>query len=595
MKPPRRWLQFRTFRGRLNFVFLSLLVVLLAAIFFIVLNANRHNALRQIDAGLETGARIFAALKQQRIDQLGEQARLLAYDYGFKQAFGASANDPATMRLAMQNFRDRIHASFFALVSLEGQVLHDSEQPARDGTTFDLPDLITAAENADTFETSGLALRDGRLFAVVLVPLLAPDPTAWICLGFRIDHQFAAELGSLTGQAVSFLQEEAGGWKVLASTLDVQTQSALKQALPRAPLPLDRTSQLLLDRERFVSRLSPLGILNGRAAVLLQRNLDAELAPFKRLEITLLLVTIAGLALSAAAAFVIARNVTRPVLQLVEDTRRVELGDYTAHDGTDSARADEIGQLALSFQRMTRGLAERDQVRDLLGKVASPAIAAELVRGQATLGGEERTVTILFSDLRDFTAISERLPARAVVEMLNIYFTRMSEIVDAHGGVVDKYIGDALMALFGAPVEQPDHAAHALAAALEMGEALDALNASGFAGEAINFGVGIHTGLVVAGNMGSPQRYNYTVIGDGVNTASRLQSLTRKPEYATRIIVSDDALRAAGPSFATRPLGAANVKGKDIPITIHALTGRETNHASEDEASCEPTPRINAT
>jgi len=566
--PPFR---FRTLRGRLVGVFLPLLIVLQAATFALVLNANRRNALRQIDTDLETGARIFTTLKNQRIEELSVQARLLAYDYGFKQAFGASADDPATMRLAMQNSRDRIRADFFVLVSLEGRVLFDSEQAPRDGTAFDLPGLIAAAEATPSGEARGLALRDGKLFAVVVVPLLAPDPEAWICLGFRIDNAFAQELGTLTKQAVSFLQQDAGG-KVLASTLP----AAQAAALPGARLPLDRTGQLVLAGERFVALLTALDVQNGQAAVLLQRALDAELAPYKRLEIILLTVALLGLALSAAAALAIAKSVTQPLLRLAQNTRRVEQGDYTTEPADpDATRGDEIGLLSQSFRKMTAGLAERDHVRDLLGKVTSPAIAAELTRRGLALGGEEKKVTILFSDLRDFTPLSERLTPSELLEILNRYFTRMSQIVDAHGGVVDKYIGDALMALFGAPLELPDQAARAMAAALEMRAALTELNRELFPGaeSVLRFGIGIHTATVVAGNIGSPQRYNYTVIGDGVNAASRLESLTRQPEYATDIIVSAATLADASSRFVTRDLGAAAVKGKEQGMVIHALLG----------------------
>jgi adenylate cyclase len=325
---------------------------------------------------------------------------------------------------------------------------------------------------------------------------------------------------------------------------------------------------------RFVSLLTPLEVSNGRAAVVLQRNLDDELEPFRKLEKVLVVVALTGLAVSALVAFDSARRMARPVLCLARNARRIEQGDYSAQADADVRRPDEIGQLAQSFQKMTEGLAERDRVRDLLGKVASPAIAAELLRRQATLGGEERCVTVLFSDLRGFSAIAERLPASEVVAILNAYFTRMSEIVDAHGGVVDKFIGDGLMALFGAPVDQPDQAARALNAAIEMSAALDVLNNQGFAQEVLQHGIGIHTDEIVAGNMGSPERHNYTVIGDGVNIASRLQALTRMEEYETRIIISDATLRAAGPGFQTRSLGEVAVRGRARPIIIHALFGR---------------------
>ena len=565
--------RFRTLRGRLTFIILTLLVVLQAATFFLVLNANRRHALRQINAGLEQGRGFFLTLKDRRIEELNKQARLGAFDYGFKQAFGTSANDPATMRLAMRNIRDRADASFFTLVSLDQQVLFDSENPERDGTSFDLPGIIDSAESADDGETRGLALRGGQLFAIVVVPLLAPDPKAWICLGFPIDNDFARKLGKVTGQAVSFLEQNEG-WKIVATTLDAADGKALAQAMNREPLPVGRTGRVDLTNGSFISLLTPLAVSKGRAAVVLQRNLDDELAPFKELEITLLVVALAGLAVSALAAFRFARTVARPVLRLARDARRVEQGDYSAHADADVQRADEIGQLAQSFQKMTEGLAERDRVRDLLGKVASPAIAAELLRRQATLGGEERCVTVLFSDLRGFSTIAERFPAGEVVSILNAYFTRMSEIVDAHGGVVDKFIGDGLMALFGAPVDQPDHAARSLDAAIEMCTALDVLNEQGFAPEVLQHGIGIHTDEIVAGNMGSPERHNYTVIGDGVNIASRLQALTRIDEYETRIIISDATLSAAGAGFQTRSLGEVAVRGRARPIIIHALFGR---------------------
>ena len=215
-------MHFRTFRGRLAFFILSLVAVVLGASFLIVLQANRRHAARQIADNLQAGSRIFATLTDRRLDELNEQARLLAYDYGFKQAFSSSADDRATMRLAMQNWRDRIRASFMVLVSLDKQVLYNSDQPARDGSAFDLPGLITAAEENAALEARGLMLREGKLYAVVVVPLLAPEPIAWICLGFRIDDAFATELAGLTKQSVSFVDQKNGPppWTILASTFD---------------------------------------------------------------------------------------------------------------------------------------------------------------------------------------------------------------------------------------------------------------------------------------------------------------------------------------------------------------------------------------
>ncbi|MDQ3545771.1 MAG: HAMP domain-containing protein [Verrucomicrobiota bacterium] len=574
----RGFLQFRTFRGRLAFFFLSLIAIVLAVSFLIVLQANRRHAARQIEDNLRAGSRIFATLTERRLDELNEQARLLAYDYGFKQAFSSSADDRATMRLAMQNWRDRIRASFMVLVSLEKQVLYNSDEPQRDGSAFDLPGLITAAEEDPSLEARGLMLRDGNLYAVVVVPLLAPEPIAWICLGFRIDDAFAKELGGLTKQSVSFLDQKSGAppWAMLASTFDPAARPPLLAALERAARRAE-VENIVVGKTRFVTLLERLEVRNGNAAVALQRNLDEELAPFRSLEVVLLVVALAGLLLSVLAVAGIAGSLSRPVLRLAKNARRVEEGDYSSEPSADLDRPDELGQLARSFQHMTAGLAERDKVRDLLGKVASPAIAAELTRRKLVLGGEEKKVTVLFSDLRNFTPLSEALEPAELLEMLNAYLTAMSQIVDAHGGVIDKYVGDALMALFGAPLEMSDQAAQAFTTAIEMRSALAELNERVFRpkGFTLGFGVGIHTGTVVAGNVGSPERYNYTVIGDAVNVASRLQSLTRNPEYDTDIIVSDASLRESTQRFRTRRLGEVAVKGKQQPVLIHALVGPE--------------------
>ena len=397
-----RQLHFRTFRGRLAFFFLSLVAFVLAASFLIVLQANRRHAQRQIEANLHAGSRIFATLTARRLDELTEQARLLAYDYGFKQAFSSSADDPATIRLAMQNWRDRIKASFMVLVSLEKRAIYDSDQPQHGGAAFDLPGLITAAEEQETLEARGLMLRDGKPFAVVVVPLLAPEPIAWICLGFRIDDGFATELGGLTNQAVSFLNQNVGPppWKILASTFDPSSRGRLLTALETAKKSAPaQVTKIAVGKERFVTLVERLDVRNGKAAVALQRNLEEELAPFRALEGALLVVGLVGLLLSVLAVAGIASSLSRPVLRLAESAQRVEAGDYTSQPSAELGRHDELGQLARSFQHMTAGLAERDKVRDLLGKVTSPAIAAELTRRKLMLGGEEKKVTILFSDL----------------------------------------------------------------------------------------------------------------------------------------------------------------------------------------------------
>jgi adenylate cyclase len=253
------------------------------------------------------------------------------------------------------------------------------------------------------------------------------------------------------------------------------------------------------------------------------------------------------------------------VQRLAAGARRIEAGDY--QQSVAIPLHDEIGALAQAFNGMAKGLAEKERVRNLLGKVVSPEVASELLKGDIELGGEEREVTVLFSDVRGFTSLCEGQSPKQVLSLLNDYFSAITAVIEANGGVVDKFIGDAVMALFGAPVAQADSAERALRTAFGMEQALVKVNAD-FAARGLPplaIGIGINTGKVVAGNMGSPSRLNYTVIGDGVNLASRLEGLTK--QHGATIIVSEACARAA-PGFTYRELGVVQVKGRQEPVRI---------------------------
>ena len=451
--------------------------------------------------------------------------------------------------------------------SLDNQLLFDTHRPQVHGVAFPFPKLIQHAENAE----SGYAfvIFDDQLFVMAVAPLLAPDPIAWLCPGFRIDDNFAREIKAYTNSEITFLN----GSESFGTTFE--TSRSPSKMVSQLPLPSKQIVDLKFGGEHFLSYAVPLPAENGNPVALLQRSLDQELAPYLRLERTFLILAALGLAVSVGIGIWIARGVSKPVLQLAEGARQIATGHYQHR--VRIRQQDELGSLATTFNQMSEGLAERDRVRDLLGKVVSPEVAAELLRKDATLGGEEREVTVLFSDLRNFTSMSERLTPQQMLEILNRYFTRMDAIVSRHGGVVDKYMGDALMALFGAPLSNPDDADRAMQAALEMSNALDELNhrweKRGL--PAIGVGIGINTDIVVAGNMGSETRLNYTVIGDGVNLASRLEGLTKTPEYRARIIISGTTLAKSTRQYQTRRLGEVAVKGKQKPTEIFALVGRQ--------------------
>ncbi|MDX1502548.1 MAG: adenylate/guanylate cyclase domain-containing protein [Thermoanaerobaculia bacterium] len=566
---------FKSFRARLVTLFGGLLLVSLSAVFLAVGRASVGNARRVIVADLAEDAAVFRRLFSERTNHLLEAARLLSGDYAFKEAYWTQ--DEMTILSLMENHLARIgDADLMLLVSLDGEVIADTEKPGGGGRQDNpWPELLAAAEQDEWGEAAAVVLHGGRPLQLMVVPLLTPDLEAWILIGFLLDDPYAEDLSGLLLSEVSILRRDpAGRIATLASTRPAAGRAAVAETLggglPEPGVP--RT--LSLGGERWVAAAVPLseGSAEGEVAVLLQRSLAEELAPYAPLRTTLAVLFFASLAVSAVGAVAVARSVTRPVLTLAERARRIEKGEYEQR--IELSRRDEIGELAGSFNEMARGLAEKERVRALLGKVVSPAIAEELLSKEIELGGEERVVTVLFSDVRNFTTLCEGRSPREILELLNLYLTRVSAIVEEHGGVVDKYIGDAVMALFGAPLADPDDAGRAVATGLGMRDVLRELNAE-FEKRGLprlGIGVGVNTDMVVAGNMGSETRLNYTVIGDGVNLASRLEGLTKR--YGLEVIVSGST-RDAAPGFVFRELDRVRVKGKAEAVRIYEPVGRE--------------------
>jgi class 3 adenylate cyclase len=203
-------------------------------------------------------------------------------------------------------------------------------------------------------------------------------------------------------------------------------------------------------------------------------------------------------------------------------------------------------------------------VQDLLGRAEDESL----------LDGEARIVSVLMADIRGFTALASRLPAKEVVALLNDYFGVMTEVITTHHGSVNKFMGDGLLAVFGAPMSHLENQANSVLAAVDMLGALDAINErwSGRLGQTIAIGVGINTGEVVVGNVGSAARVDYTVIGDTVNVASRIEELTHS--HPNTILISQSTCDAVGAVVETKPWGPFQVRGKEAEILVHQVVGR---------------------
>ena len=212
-------------------------------------------------------------------------------------------------------------------------------------------------------------------------------------------------------------------------------------------------------------------------------------------------------------------------------------------------------------------------VKRLFGRYVSKDVYQQLLAhpDRAELGGKRREMTVLFSDIRGFTAVTEKGDAEGLVAQLNEYFSRMVDVVFRHHGTVDKFVGDMVMALFGAPVDDVDHAEHAVAAAVDMVQALAELNREWSARgmPQLDIGIGINSGDMIAGNIGSSSIMSYTVIGDNVNLAARLESLNK--DYKTRVIISDATRIRLTTAYDTRALGEVVVKGKTRPVSIFEI------------------------
>jgi adenylate cyclase len=228
--------------------------------------------------------------------------------------------------------------------------------------------------------------------------------------------------------------------------------------------------------------------------------------------------------------------------------------------------------VALENSEYARALEHEATQRAQLARFLSPALVEQAARGsiELTKGGALTELTILFSDIRGFTSLSEKLPAQEVVRMLNDYFELMVDILFEHNGILDKFIGDAIMGLWGAPVKRPDDATNAVRAAVKMQKRVAEWNEERVAQgkEPIRIGIGLHTGHVVVGNMGSSKALSYTAIGDGVNLASRLCGVARED----MVVISEEcAARAGKDKFVLEALPPAKVKNREAPVEIHRV------------------------
>ena len=343
-------------RARIAAVFLALMLAVQLASFLVIRSAIDRNARVVVTNELAVGKRVFDRLMEQNIQNLGQSARVLAADYAFREAL--LTNDAATIASALDNHGSRIRATVAVLYGADLSLRAAADARKLDAERERLDLLVKQA--ADTGAASGVALLDGRLHQLVVVPVKAPIVVGWVMMGFAVDAQLAKDMRAVSGLDISFLGRSSGAvLHVLASTLapDVAARLA-RQAEPEIDA-LSAMHVLQVDGQDVGTQIVPL-LQDAKhpAYAVLQRSIDELVAPYAKLQLALLILTVIGLATSAVGSIETARQVTGPIVRLAGSAARFGAGG--AFEPVAGQRDDESGKLARSFNRMGEGILQRE-------------------------------------------------------------------------------------------------------------------------------------------------------------------------------------------------------------------------------------------
>ena len=437
-------MKIRKLHSRLVFAF-GLLLIVVQIIFLVsintVLSKSTHDDIR---LSLTAGELVFNLLREDNTQQLVQSSSILSSDFAFRGAI--ASGDSATIASALSNHGARIDADLMMLVGTDNRLIADALQTNPAGSQFEFPELIERAESQG--RASAMVMAGDRLYQMVVVPVRAPLPIAWLVLGFHIDEKFAGNLKTLTTLDVSFLsrRRSADRWQMLASTLPKATALELTHTLPAVPT-LSPASTLAVAGEDYVTLSSRLETREDITMVaVLQRSLHQALTPLRRLQMILLMVS--GLSLLAAllASDRIARSITRPLRELSSLAEYTQRGDYSRTAATD--RVDEIGSLAIAFNHMNTGLAAREaRISDLAYRDQVTGLPNRRLfndRLKQALGVVQRTGTqfsVLLMDLDRFKEVNDILGhgsgdqlLKQVGERLQSSLMRDSDTVARLGG-----------------------------------------------------------------------------------------------------------------------------------------------------------------
>lgn len=461
------------------------------------------------------------------------------------------ATDAATIRDFLADYRQR-HDRQELLLALDtqGRVVARSDtfapltiphverqwlQPASEGRR---PEAVLEVDGRLHHAVAAPAESGGTIFGYVLA------------LG-AIDDGWAGALREASGKEIVVLS--AGG--VAASTLPIG-RLPWRTAEDARGISADAPQDVDLGGERFqalaVATDTPLRMLALQSS-------DVAFAPYRNIQAGLLVLGLLAAAIGIGGSFMMARSITAPIKELAGATRRVAAGDFDVRLAV--TRQDEIGALSDAFNAMTEGLRQRADMQKFVSQSTLEMIRKHETR--ATHAGDRAVITVLFADIRGFTAFAEHRPPEAVVHMLNRYLRLQADLVQRFHGDVDKFMGDAVFAHFTGP----DMALDAIRCALEIQKAIDDASRTDADVAALAVGIGIATGDVIVGSIGSDDRRDYTAIGPAVNLASRLCSTAEPRE----ILMSEDTYKLVRDLVAAEAMAPMSVRGFSEPVNVYRM------------------------
>jgi class 3 adenylate cyclase len=590
-----------SFKYKLTLLISLIILPLLSGTFLIIQNILEDKFIQSIDEDLKETHETVQKLMQIRKSNLQSQAKILQSNKLIREIL----NDRTLDRLTTDDLLD-------SEILPNYKDIHALIVSSADGKTIAASDLgnkiLSPLHQADFFkyvlsgqDADGYLFYKNHCLQMLSVPIfLREEMIGILSIAIILAGNDIKTINKMTGAELTFFNQN----KIFLSTqwlrskkkriillkdlqAQVQNNSKLLQPISLFDSPLNNNStngdipartpqRITLDNELFIF----LPVINNQEHFLppyiIAKSLDKQLLFVKQLRIETLYIAIAGILLGFLFSWFFSKNISKPIHILQQGTKKIENQQY--HHRVEIHSHDEFSLLAKSFNKMSDGLQEREKIRSAMNKVVSKKIADEMLKGEIVLGGEEKIATILFSDIRQFTALSEGFSPPELLNFLNDFFTQTSHCIDSHMGVVDKYIGDAVMVLFGVPISREDSAWQSVLAACDMLKALEEfnINTAKPLGKNISIGIGINTGSMVAGNIGAIDRLNYTVLGDSVNLASRLEGLCKL--YKTNLIISESTYQAIESIQPTefkqltfRQLDRVQVKGKSESVLIYEV------------------------